>query len=54
MKIVKESQKLGLKAVKPNTDCKDVDFACRNYIEEHELWEIFYPLYRSWNWIRST
>ena len=27
--IVKESQKLGLKAVKPNVNCKDVDLACR-------------------------
>ena len=32
--IVKESQKLGLKSVKPNVDCKDIDSACRNYIEE--------------------
>ena len=32
--IVKESQKLGLKAVKPNVDCKDVDTACRKYIED--------------------
>ncbi len=32
--IVKESQKLGLKAVKPNVNCKDVDFACRKYIED--------------------
>jgi len=36
--IVKESQKLGLKAVKPNADCKDVDSACRKYIEEKKLW----------------
>ena len=32
--IVKESQKLGLKAVKPDVDCKNVDFACRQYIEK--------------------
>ncbi|MDH3695735.1 MAG: aminopeptidase P family protein [Nitrosopumilus sp.] len=32
--IVKESQKLGLKSVKPNVDCKDIDSACRNYIDE--------------------
>ncbi len=32
--IVKESQKLGLKAVRPNVNCKDVDFACRKYIED--------------------
>ncbi len=32
--IVKQSQKLGLKSVKPNIDCKDVDSACRKYIEE--------------------
>ncbi len=39
--IVKESQKLGLKAVKPNVDCKDVDFACRKYIEEKNYGQYF-------------
>ena len=31
--IVKESQKLGLKAVKPGVSCKSVDDACRKYIQ---------------------
>lgn len=39
--IVKESQKLGLKAVKPKTNCKDVDFACRKYIEEKNFGKYF-------------
>jgi len=39
--IVKESQKLGLKAVKPNVDCKDVDIACRKYIEEKNYGQYF-------------
>ena len=39
--IVKESQKLGLKSVKPNVDCKDVDSACRNYIEEQNYGKYF-------------
>ncbi len=39
--IVKESQKLGLKSVKPNIDCKDVDFACRKYIEEKNYGKYF-------------
>ena len=39
--IVKESQKLGLKSVKPKTDCKEVDFACRNYIEEKNFGKYF-------------
>lgn len=39
--IVKESQKLGLKSVKPNVDCKDVDFACRQYIEEKNYGQYF-------------
>ena len=39
--IVKESQRLGLKAVKPNVDCKDVDFACRKYIEEQNYGKYF-------------
>jgi Xaa-Pro aminopeptidase/Xaa-Pro dipeptidase len=32
--IVKESQKLGLKVVRPDIDCKDIDFACRKYIDD--------------------
>ena len=39
--IVKESQKLGLKAVKPNVNCKDVDSACRKYIEEKNYGQYF-------------
>ena len=39
--IVKESQKLGLKSVKPNIDCKDVDSACRKYIEEKNYGQYF-------------
>ncbi len=39
--IVKESQKLGLKAVKPNVDCKNVDTACRKYIEEKNYGQYF-------------
>ena len=39
--IVKESQKLGLKAVKPNVNCKDVDTACRKYIEEKNYGQYF-------------
>ncbi len=39
--IVQESQKLGLKAVKPNTNCKDVDSACRRYIEEKDYAQYF-------------
>lgn len=39
--IVKESQNLGLKAVKPNVKCKDVDFACRKYIENKNYGKYF-------------
>ncbi len=39
--IVKESQRLGLKAVKPNANCKDVDFACRKYIDEKNYGQYF-------------
>jgi len=39
--IVKESQRLGLKAVKPNANCKDVDSACRKYIEEKNYGKYF-------------
>ena len=39
--IVKESQKLGLKAVKPNATCKSVDDACRDYINEKNYGKYF-------------
>ena len=39
--IVQESQKLGLKSVKPNVDCKNVDSACRKYIEEKNYGQYF-------------
>ena len=39
--IVQESQRLGLKAVKPNADCRDVDSACRKYIEEKKYGKYF-------------
>ena len=39
--IVKESQKLGLQAVKPNANCKDIDFACRKYIDEKNYGQYF-------------
>ena len=39
--IVKESQKLGLKAVKPNVNTKDIDFACRKYIEDKNYGKYF-------------
>ena len=39
--IVQESQKLGLKTVKPNVDCKDVDLACRKYIDEKNYGQYF-------------
>ncbi len=39
--IVKESQKLGLKAVKPNVSCKDVDLACREFIEDKNYGKYF-------------
>ena len=39
--IVKESQKLGLKAVKPNANCKDVDAACRKYIDDKNYGQYF-------------
>ena len=39
--IVKESQKLGLNIVKPNVNSKDVDFACRKYIEEKNYGKYF-------------
>ena len=39
--IVKESQKLGLKYVKPNINCKDVDAACRKFIDEKNYGQYF-------------
>lgn len=39
--IVKESQKLGLKAVKPGVSCKSVDDACRNLINEKQFGQYF-------------
>ncbi len=39
--IVKESQKLGLRSVKPKVECKSVDDACRNYIEENNFGKYF-------------
>ncbi len=39
--IVKESQKRGLVAVKPNISCKSVDDACRNYINENNYGKYF-------------
>ena len=39
--IVKESQRLGLLAVKPNASCKSVDDACRDYINQTEYGKYF-------------
>jgi Xaa-Pro aminopeptidase len=39
--IVKESQKLGLKAVKSGASCKSVDDACRNYIKNQRYGKYF-------------
>lgn len=39
--IVNESQKLGLKSVKPNVNCKDVDAACRKFIHDKNYGEYF-------------
>jgi len=39
--IVKESQKLGLKAVKPNASCKLIDKACRDYIKKQKFGKYF-------------
>ena len=39
--IVKESQRLGLKAVKPGATCKSIDDACRNYINEKNYGQYF-------------
>jgi len=39
--IVKESQRLGLKSVKPNVDCRYIDTVCRKYIEEKNYGKYF-------------
>ena len=39
--IVKESQKIGLREVKPNANTKDIDFACRKYIEDKNYGKYF-------------
>lgn len=39
--ITKESQKLGLRAVRPNVRCADVDSACRRFIEKQGLGQHF-------------
>ena len=40
--IVKESQKMGLKAVKAGVSCKSVDDACRKYIKNEDYGEYFF------------
>ena len=39
--IVKESQRLGLKVAKPNVNCKDLDSACRTYIDNQNFGKYF-------------
>jgi len=39
--IVKESQKLGLRSVKPNASCKLIDDACREYIKKQNYDQFF-------------
>lgn len=39
--IVQESQRLGLRAVKPDVSCSSVDDACRNYITENNYGKYF-------------
>ena len=39
--IVQESQRLGIKAIKPNANCRDVDSACRQYIEDKNFGQYF-------------
>ncbi|MEM2160386.1 MAG: aminopeptidase P family protein [Candidatus Nitrosotenuis sp.] len=39
--VVKESQRLGLKAVKPDVSCKSVDDVCRDYINEKNYGKYF-------------
>ena len=39
--IVQNSQKLGLRSVKPNSSCKSVDEACRKYIQSRHYGKYF-------------
>lgn len=39
--VTKESQNLGLKAVRPGVDCRDIDLACRKYIEDQNFGQYF-------------
>ncbi|KAG2473623.1 MAG: Peptidase M24, Xaa-Pro dipeptidase [Nitrosopumilales archaeon] len=39
--IVKESQKLGLRAVKPKTSCKSIDDSCRDFIKKKKFGKYF-------------
>ena len=39
--IVKESQRLGIRAARPDAACKSVDDACRNYISEKNYGKYF-------------
>ena len=39
--IVRKSQALGLKAVKPNASCKSIDDICRKYIDEQNYGKYF-------------
>ena len=39
--IVKESQKLGLRAVKPKASCKSVDDSCRDFIKKKKFGKYF-------------
>ena len=39
--IVKESQRIGLKSVKPKVSCKDVDLSCRKFIEDNNYGKFF-------------
>lgn len=39
--IVKESQRLGLKAVKPKIKCKEIDLKCRKFIEDKNYGKYF-------------
>ena len=39
--IVKESQRLGLRVTKPNVNCKDLDSACRTYIDNQNFGKYF-------------
>ena len=38
---VKESQKLGIRSVKPKVNCKDVDYACRKFINDKNFGKYF-------------